>query len=169
MCAAPDSSPASSLRMTGFPLLAGFAPGAPIGWRAQRPVSWEQFLGAAFRFAARLPRGGHCVNLCEDRLNFILAYAGALLARCTSLLPQSRAPEALRELARSYPDAIHIADAVGPVGCLRVDEALWSEGGAMRAIPSIAADQRAAILFTSGSTGAPQPHPKSWRSLVAAS
>jgi acyl-coenzyme A synthetase/AMP-(fatty) acid ligase len=156
--------------MMGIRLLAGFAPRAPIGWRAQRPVSWEQFLGAAFRFAARLPRGGYCVNLCDDRLNFMLAFAAALLARCTSLLPQSRAPEALRELARSYGDAIHVADedAAGPVGWLRVDEALWPEGGATPAIPSIPGDYPAAILFTSGSTGAPQAHAKSWRSLAAA-
>ena len=147
--------------MTGFPLLAGFSPGAPIGWHEQRAVSWERFLGAALAFSERLPRGGYCVNLCDDRLNFMLAYAAALLAGCTSLLPQSRVPDALRELAQSYGGAIPIADQA-------VDEALWSQR-ATAAIPSIAADQQAAILFTSGSTGAPQAHAKSWRSLVAAS
>ena len=148
--------------MAGFPLLAGFLSGAPIGWRAQRAIPWEQFLGAAHAFAERLPRGGYCVNLCEDRLNFMLAYAAALLARCTSLLPQSRAPHALHELAEAYRGAIPVADG-------DVEEALWSQQSATAAIPSIAADQQAAILFTSGSTGAPQAHAKSWRSLVAAS
>ena len=109
--------------MAGFPLLAGFSPGAPIGWREQRAVPWERFLGAAQAFAQRLPRGGYCVNLCEDRLNFMLAYAAALLAGCTSLLPQSRAPDALRELAQSYGGAVPVADdgTDGPSGCLRVE------------------------------------------------
>ena len=147
--------------MVGFPLLAGFSPGAPIGWRQQRAVPWEEFVGAAQAFAERLPRGGYCVNLCEDRLNFMLAYAAALLAGCTSLLPQSRAPDALRELAQSYRGAVQIADQ-------GVDEGLWSQG-TTAAIPLIPADQPAAILFTSGSTGAPRAHAKSWRSLVAAS
>jgi acyl-coenzyme A synthetase/AMP-(fatty) acid ligase len=35
-------------------------------------------------------------------------------------------------------------------------------------VPSIPADHAAAILFTSGSTGAPQPHTKSWGALVRA-
>ena len=157
--------------MTGFPLLAGFSPGAPIGWRGQRAVPWERFLGAAHAFAERLPRGGYCINLCEDRLNFMAAYAAALLAGCTSLLPQSRAPAALRELAQAYGGAVPVADegTEAPSGCLRVEEALWSGGIPPAAIASIAARQQAAILFTSGSTGAPQAHAKSWRSLVAAS
>src|SRR5262245_58552088 len=148
--------------MADFPLLAGFSPGAPIGWRGQRAIPWEQLLGAAHAFAERLPRGGYCVNLCEDRLNFLLTYAAALLVRCTSLLPQSRAPDALRELAQSYGGAISVADD-------GVEETLWSQPVWTTAIPSIAADQQAAILFTSGSTGAPQAHAKSWRSVVAAS
>ncbi len=157
--------------MTATPLLAGFAPGAPIGWRARIPVAWEHFLAAAHAFAERLPRGGYCVNLCDDRLNFMLAYAAALLARCTSLLPQSRAPDALRELAHSHRDAIYIADegAAGAAAALRISEAVWSERTATSEVPSIPGDQQAAILFTSGSTGVPQAHAKSWRSLAAAS
>ena len=34
-----------------------------------------------------------------------------------------------------------------------------------RSIPTIPAEQRAALVFTSGSTGQPVPHPKSWGSL----
>jgi acyl-coenzyme A synthetase/AMP-(fatty) acid ligase/3-hydroxymyristoyl/3-hydroxydecanoyl-(acyl carrier protein) dehydratase len=156
--------------MALIPLLAGFQAGAPIGWRADGPVSWEHFLAAARAFADRLPRGGYCVNLCDDRLNFMLAFAAALLARCTSLLPQSRAPDALRELARSHRDAIYLADegAPSPGDVLRVEEAVWSARGAAD-VPSIPGDQQAAILFTSGSTGVPQAHAKSWRSLAAAS
>src|SRR5258706_4092330 len=96
--------------MAGIPLLGGFAPGAAIGWREGVPVAWEQFLAAAHALARRLPQDGYCINLCDDRLNFLLGFAAALLARSTSLLPQSRAPDGLRELASSYRNAIPIGD-----------------------------------------------------------
>src|SRR4030065_431392 len=35
------------------------------------------------------------------------------------------------------------------------------------AIPQIEATQRIAVVFTSGSTGTPQPHPKTWGALVS--
>jgi AMP-binding enzyme len=145
----------------GIPLLGGFAPGAPIGWREGQPVPWEHFLAAAHAFARRLPQGGYCINLCDDRLNFLLAFAAALLARSTSLLPQSRAPDTLRELANSYRNAVPLVD---PGVAER-----WSTRAGAGAVPLLPADQRAAVLFTSGSTGAPRAHAKSWGSLARAS
>jgi acyl-coenzyme A synthetase/AMP-(fatty) acid ligase len=145
----------------GIPLLGGFAPGAPIGWREGVPVPWEEFLAAAHALARRLPQDGYCINLCDDRLNFMLAFAAALLARTTSLLPQSRAPDSLRELQNSYRDAVPIAD---PQVADR-----WSTRDGAGVMPLLPADQRAALLFTSGSTGAPQAHAKSWGSLARAS
>ena len=145
----------------GIPLLGGFAPGAPIGWREGVPVPWEQFLAAAHALARRLPQDGYCINLCDDRLNFVLAFAAALLARSTSLLPQSRAPDSLRELENCYRDAVPIAD---PEVAGR-----WSTRDEASVMPLLPADQRAALLFTSGSTGAPQAHAKSWGSLARAS
>ncbi|MGH8672838.1 MAG: AMP-binding protein, partial [Burkholderiales bacterium] len=157
--------------MSAIPLLRGFSPGAPIGWREGRPVSWEHFLAAAVALARRLPNGGRCINLCDDRLNFILAFAAALIARSTSLLPQSRAPDVLRELARSHEGAIYVADQPISIGgdCVQVGVADWSAREAIQDMPSLPAEQSAAILFTSGSTGAPQAHLKSWGSLTRAS
>ena len=145
----------------GIPLLGGFAPGAPIGWREGQPVPWEDFLAAAHALARRLPRDGYCINLCDDRLNFLLAFAAALLARSTSLLPQSRAPGSLRDLQNSYRNAVPIAD---PEVAER-----WSTRDEVGRVPLLPADQRAAVLFTSGSTGEPQAHAKSWGSLARAS
>ena len=145
----------------GIPLLGGFAPGAPIGWREGQPVPWEHFLAAAHALARRLPQDGYCINLCDDRLNFLLAFAAALLARSTSLLPQSRAPDSLRELENSYRNAVAIAD---PEVAER-----WSTRDDVGVMPLLPADQRAAVLFTSGSTGEPQAHAKSWGSLARAS
>ncbi len=141
-----------------LPLQQGFATGATLGWRAGEAMSLERFLGVAAALARRLPQGGHCINACEDRLNFLAAFAAALMAGAVTLLPQSRAPKVLRELGAGYAGAHQLTD---------------DEIGAWRAhyepleAPAFPAEQLAVILFTSGTTGTPQPHAKTWGSLVA--
>jgi len=156
--------------MSAAPLLRGHAPGATVGWREGQPVAWERMIAAAAALSVRLPRGGYCINLCEDRLNFILGYCAALLGSATSLLPQSRADGVIRELCETYGGAVVITDQPGIAGdgARRIDAGTWPACGATAAVPEIPCDQRAAILFTSGSTGAPRPHAKSWGSLTRA-
>jgi acyl-coenzyme A synthetase/AMP-(fatty) acid ligase len=156
--------------MPELPLVRGRALGDPVGWREGRPVALHVLLQAAHALAGRLQQGGYCINLCEDRLNFILGYAAALIARRTTLLPHSRAPEVLDELRRRHAGAQTIADHDDDAhpGALRIDARAWPGAGMSAPVPSIPADHAAAILFTSGSTGAPQPHTKSWGSLVRA-
>ena len=81
--------------MAELALFRGLAPEDPLGWREGHPVSLHRVLRAAQALAPRLPRGGHCINLCDDRLNFIVAFAAALIARATTVLPHSRAPQVL--------------------------------------------------------------------------
>lgn len=153
--------------MTGSPLVRGFSPGAPVGWRHGRPVSVERFLSAACALAATLPPRRFCVNLCDDRLNFMLGFAAALVARTTSLLPQSRAPEHLRELAVGYEDLYCITDRQDMLVELeRIQIGDWPGGDEPAGVPLIDPEQQAVILFTSGSTGVPQPHAKTWHSLT---
>ena len=156
--------------MPELPLVRGRALGDPVGWREGRPVALHVLLQAAHALAGRLQRGGHCINLCEDRLNFILGYAAALIARRTTLLPHSRAPAVLDELRRRHAGAPTIADHDDHAhpGALRIDARAWPGAGMPTAVPTIPADHPAAVLFTSGSTGSPQPHTKSWGSLVRA-
>jgi acyl-coenzyme A synthetase/AMP-(fatty) acid ligase len=156
--------------MPEFALVRGFAPGDPLGWRDGRPVALREVLGAAQALAARLPAGGHCINLCDDRLNFIVGYAAALIARATTVLPHSRAPEVLEELRRMYDGAQVIADHddAAHAGGLRLDARDWPKAAHAPPVPAIPAGHCAAVLFTSGSTGAPRPHAKSWGSLVRA-
>ena len=149
------------------PLTSGFAPGAAMGWRAGAPIKVEQFLHAAASLADRLPPGGRCVNVCEDRLNFMVAFAACLMARTVTLLPQSRAPAVLREIADRYPGAFRLADFDGTWefgGHLAVGT--WPERRELCQVPPIPMDQAAVVLFTSGTTGAPSPHAKTWGSLV---
>ena len=154
--------------MTGAPLLRGFAPGAPIGWRDGQSITWERFVASAAVLATRLPGDGYCVNLCEDRLNFLLGFAAALMARSTSLAPQSRAPEVINTLAKAYPGSVLITDGSDQTDSTftRIDISDWPAGSETASVPEIPLDHEAALLFTSGSTGAPRPHLKSWLSLV---
>jgi acyl-coenzyme A synthetase/AMP-(fatty) acid ligase len=156
--------------MPELALVRGLAPGDPLGWRDGRPVTLRQVLRAAHALAARLPAGGHCINLCDDRLNFVVAFAAALIARATTVLPHSRAPQVLEELGRMYEGAQLVADHddAEHQGGLRLDARDWPDAEPPSAIPAIPATHRAAVLFTSGSTGAPRPHAKSWGALVRA-
>jgi acyl-coenzyme A synthetase/AMP-(fatty) acid ligase len=152
-----------------LPLIRGYEPDAPLLHQAAGPLSQAQFLGAAHALAQRLPAGRHVINLCEDRGRFLLAFAAACWRGQTSLLPQSRAPGAVREVAAMFAGSTVVAD--GPfddvgvpqfrIGADDLTAPPWP--GAMPEIPSAHA---AAIAFTSGSTGGPQPHVKSWHTLV---
>jgi hypothetical protein len=153
-----------------LPLVRGFSLDDPLGWRDGHPIALQRVLQAAHAIAAQLPRGGHCINLCEDRLNFIVGFAAALIARSTTVLPHNRAPDVLEELRRLYRGVQTVADhddAEHPGG-LRLDARDWPGAGVPADVPSISTAHCAAVLFTSGSTGAPQPHAKTWGSLVRA-
>jgi len=150
------------------PLSLGFAPGAPMGWRAGAPVAIERFLHAAAALACRLPQGGYCINACDDRLNFMVGFAASLMAGSVTLLPQSRAPAVLREVAARYPGACRLADAGDSweFGA-HIEVGHWPVRADPSEVPAIPEDQAAVVLFTSGSTGTPSPHAKTWGSLVA--
>ena len=139
------------------PLLAGYRPDAVFAWHRGAGVRVAQFESAVRALAARLPRSGYVVNLCEDRYAFMVGFAAALASRQTTLLPPSRAPQAVsascagRDVYRLSDDAaLAEAAATAPLQPLEVDD-----------------DHVAAIVFTSGSTGRPVGHAKTWGSLVA--
>ena len=154
--------------MDRLPLLAATDLGATIAWRAGRPVSAGAFVGAAEALAERLPAAGRPVNLCRDRHAFALGFAAALLRGQTSVLPPNALPETLARLA-ALPGAPLYAlvdgDPSPALPLVRVDP-----GGApaapAAAIPHLRADLDAVQLLTSGSTGEPQPHGRSWRSIA---
>jgi acyl-coenzyme A synthetase/AMP-(fatty) acid ligase len=151
-----------------IPLVANFSLGATIGWRAGRRIDVERFVGTAHALAQRMPAGGYCINLCEDRLNFALGFATALLRRAVSLLPPARARGALRDVAAMYAPACAFVDQPDAShGVPQIDLRDWPDPAEDSEHPGIDAEQPAITLFTSGSTGAPRPHSKRWGALVA--
>ena len=153
--------------MSRLPLIAGYDPQAPIACQRGRTASASQFIGAAHALADRLPESGAVLLLCEDRIAFALGFAATLLRGSTALLPPSRAPLALERIASARTPACALVDAVGTIS--RVPEMVvdpWSAQPCIDEVPRIDGDRIAVIVHTSGTTGEPQPHEKTWSSLV---
>ena len=151
-----------SLAPDSYPPLHGYDADSVIGWHHGEPVTAARFCAAAVELAGKLPRKRYVLNLCEDRLHFMLGFTAALVAGQTSLLPPSRAPSVVREIFASHPDTCCLADHNElPAGLPAMIVPPWpaAAGGALEP-PLISADQIAMIVFTSGSTGRPQPHVK---------
>ncbi|MEZ5592805.1 MAG: AMP-binding protein [Gammaproteobacteria bacterium] len=140
-------------------------PGAPFAWAGQHIITREQFLRAVLHLSNNLPDKRFAVNLCNDRYWFTVAFAAALVRGQTSLLPGSRLPHDIASTCANYPDNYSLTDedVRNIVYDLRPSQSPldW-----VIPVPEIDGDHIAAITFTSGSTGQPQPHPKSWASLV---
>jgi len=131
-------------------------------------VTVSRFLGEIEALAARLPDAGYVVNLCTDRYRFAVGFLAALLRRQITLLPSSEAAAPMAALLTAYPDTFFLADGSAAVsGTARTvpfPDDLQAEP--VFIVPEIPADQPAAVLFTSGSTGTPMPHVRSWGAMV---
>jgi acyl-coenzyme A synthetase/AMP-(fatty) acid ligase len=132
-------------------------------------VAGDDFLRAAHRVADTLPDAGFVINACQHRLWFTVAFAAALLRNQVTLLCSDRSPEQLRALVDRYPRLHLVTDDPRddcPVPRTVLTPFPLPASSASLAMPSIAADTLAAIVFTSGSTGSPVPHRKTWGMLV---
>ena len=109
--------------------------------------------------------------MCADRYRFAVGLAATLLARKVSLLPPTRTPEVMRQLAAFAPDVFCLTDEEDcDIALPRVrfpqSRAAAAQAQLVWHVPEIDAEQRAAYVFTSGSTGVPVPYAKSWGKLV---
>lgn len=153
---------------TTYPLLRGFAPSDVIGWANGTPVSAARFCAAALELADALPKKRLVMNLCNDRLNFLLGLAAALIAGQVSLLPHSRTAATLNDVIARHPGSYCLADDADlPSGLAAMMLPPWPAYGEA-AIPEIAGDQIAITAFTSGTTGQSQAHSRSWASFALA-
>jgi acyl-coenzyme A synthetase/AMP-(fatty) acid ligase len=145
-----------------LPLLRTESLDAPIAFHRGRAVAAREFIGIAEKFAAELPAVPHLVNLCENRFHFALAWTAACLREQLTLLPPSQAPGVLADLATAYPNQ-HTINDDSVTGFL--DRASPRHVSALPDRWQIAAERIVALTFTSGSTGMPQAHPKTWGTL----
>jgi acyl-coenzyme A synthetase/AMP-(fatty) acid ligase len=140
--------------------------------RGRLEITAGTFLAHAHALAAALPDGAHVVNLCRDRYAFTVTLAAAVLRQLPVLLTGERSEAALETLVQLYPRCIMATDE--PITFDRLDLPTMLVPADPPATldsrnvgnPSVPADRLAAIVFTSGSTGAPAAHLKTWGALA---
>ena len=165
------SSPAP--RLTPAPgrhgLIAARETGAVIATRRGASISAARFMHDVQRVAEALPAGRHVLNFCADRYRFAVAFCAAVLRGQTTLLPPTTTPNVIDAMRTFAPDVFYVTD--DPATHVDLPRAELpaeadSDPGTIE-IPQIPGDQVVACVFTSGSTGEPQPHFKTWKGLVA--
>ncbi len=154
--------------MDTSPLLSHESPGSVVAYRDGIAVDARQFLADAALLASSLPEGRHVLNVCLDRYRFTVGLAACLMTGRVSLLPSTHTPEVIRRLTEFAPDVFCLTDEYGcaielPRFFFTPD--LQGIPAAWR-VPLIPSAQLAAIVFTSGSTGAPLPYRKTWGRLA---
>ncbi|HSF71686.1 MAG TPA: AMP-binding protein [Methylotenera sp.] len=163
--------------MQKLPLIAHSALDKTIAWRKGKPILVEQFLADVAYLAAALPAGKHVLNVCRDRYHFAVGFAAAMVSNKVSLLPPTHTTDMVQQLQAFAADIFCLHDnkdcdialpklSYPPITETDAQAQMHSVAQHLE-IPLIDAKQLAAIVFTSGSTGTPVPHKKSWGSLVS--
>lgn len=151
-----------------LPLLAHDSPDRIVAWRAEGAVTVGRFLAEVNALAAYFPAGKNLLNLCGDRYRFSVGLAAAIVAGKTSLLPSTRTSGVIRQIRDFAPDVFCLCDK--DINTVDLPQVRYPDLNKISAdhiaMPRIDAQQLVAIVFTSGSTGAPQPHHKHWGALV---
>ena len=138
--------------------------------------TWRQVHQASIELAARLRHASAVCNLCNSRTNFLVTWLAALRCRAPMVLPPSGGHADLAGVLASTPRPVIVVDREeaiqpawrGSADCL-VASSTWSPAKAGATDPTWLPDWHgtASVLYTSGSTGAPEPHPKSLLQLVS--
>jgi acyl-coenzyme A synthetase/AMP-(fatty) acid ligase len=155
--------------MNTAPLLGPYHPDRALAWGNGRPITYRRFLSEVAALADQLPEKPTVINLADDRYRFLVGLAAAMVRRQTTLLPPSRAPRAVAEIAKEYGNSYCLADCQDTIEQLHAYQIPKGEWTAVQntKVPKIPVDHTAVVAFTSGSTGIPRPNPKTWGSLVA--
>lgn len=165
----PDNLDAlNNYSMQKFPLVSHTSLNEKIAWRKNSAITVGQFLADVAALANQLPASKHVLNVCRDRYHFAVGFAAALVSNKVSLLPPTHTVEMVQQLQAFATDVFCLHD---NQDCdIALPKLLYPLSLAKQTtaeeIPLIDAQQVAAIVFTSGSTGTPLPHIKSWGSLV---
>ena len=140
-----------------------------LAWESGHPITYGRFLSDVGALADLLPEKPTVINLADDRYRFLVGFAAALVRGQTTLLPPSRTPGALAQIAREYSSSYCLVDGTEHVEQLpsyQIPKGTGSQTDSAK-VPQIPVDHPAVVAFTSGSTGHPHPHSKTWGSLVA--
>ncbi|MHB1654885.1 MAG: AMP-binding protein [Burkholderiales bacterium] len=150
------------------PLLSHSAPDQIVAWQHGKPVAVRQFLDDVYHLADHLPAATHILNLCSDRYHFAVGLAASIIRKKTSLLPPSLDPARIDQLKQYAPDLFCLCDSGDSALDLPQFRYLPAPeiSEVCRPIPEADNDLCIAVVFTSGTTGVPQAHRKTWGVLA---
>lgn len=161
---------------TEYPLCGHASPASILAWGPQGPIPVSRWLADVHALARKIaPECTHVLNICADRYLFLVGFGAGVLTGKISLQPSSLAPAALAHLMQAAPQSVCLHDGDAPAlqniaallptldvrACAAPPEASATPAD----MPRIAASQLVAQVFTSGSTGSPLAHAKTWGKL----
>jgi acyl-coenzyme A synthetase/AMP-(fatty) acid ligase len=142
---------------------------------AESAWTWRDVHAQAIALAARMETGTAICNLCNSRLAFLVTTLAALRRGCVQVLPPSAGPMELATMLRDHHVSTVVVDDdegetrwAAHAGCLRFNAAptpsTWVPAHIDAWLPQW--DAQSTVLYTSGSTGTPESHPKTLGQLV---
>jgi len=133
-------------------------------WQRGRALHTRQLLALSAQLHRLLPPSRHYLNLCERHACFIVGFLAALRGGSVTLLPLNRGPETLATISRHHQQPTLITDElVAPLFDQLDSLDLAHDATFDWRVPP---EQIVAIVFTSGSTGTPEGHAKSWATIA---
>lgn len=141
----------------------------PLVHRADGTKTLAEFITDVHTVKDMLPPGPAAVNLCDDRYAFLVAFCALALNNQINLLPPSRAPQTIADVLKQHPGAFALSERVldlAPTHCVLLPS-LDTAPDPLLPVPALPPQRVVAIGYTSGSTDAPKPNPKTWAGFVA--
>jgi acyl-coenzyme A synthetase/AMP-(fatty) acid ligase len=143
----------------------------PIAYRLGAAISVAQYLADVAYCAERLPPAQYVLLACQDRYAFAVGLGAAWVRKQSCLLPATHTEELIEKLASTHAALYCLTDelecAIQLPQTTITDWLLQASSVPAPAVPLISIDHVAAYVFTSGSTGLPVAHRKTWGKLVA--
>lgn len=152
------------------PLVTHAKLGGIFAYRHGAAVSVAQYLADVDECVKRLPQARYVLLACQDRYAFAVGFGAALLRGQSCLLPSTHTQELIAKLASTHDGLYCLTDEHNcGIQLPQINIENWLLQAlpiSTPAIPMISSDHVAAYVFTSGSTGLPVAHRKTWGRLV---
>lgn len=164
----PSSAPRRAPASQRHRLIAHRSADAVVAYRRGEAVTAARFLREVAATAEALPAARHILNFCADRYRFAVVLGAAITRGQMTLLPPTTTANLIAAMRAFAPDAYYVSDDPKiAVDLPRFDlDAVRENPARPFEVPEVAGDQIVACVFTSGSTGEPQPNFKSWGGLA---
>lgn len=140
-----------------------------VAFRHGEAITVHQFLADVAQLRALLLPGRHVLNICRDRYRFMVGLAATMTANKISILPSTYTRETVSRLVRFAPDLFCLSDGDNDIDLPQLlfpDGLLATAATENLPIPLLPETLPVGYVFTSGSTGSPVPHLKTWGALV---